>query len=244
MITRLQATWRFSVHIEKVQNRYYLPNMRNEIKEYCKACVKCAETSKRTTHSDPLKPLEIADAPFSVIAIDFLGPFNPASRKGNSNIMVVADYLTKWFEAIPLPDQTAFTTSKALIKHIVSRHGLPKAILTDKGSNFTSILFTEICKELGIDRKLTTAYHTQTDSQTERYNRTLLGMLRCYVEKTRWLGKGIGISEFCIPLFNPSIYESRIKMKNQYGKRAKVPNYQIGDQGLLDIKVISADQKN
>ena len=168
----------------KVQDKYYWPNMITDIKEYCKACVKCATTSKKVQPRAPLHPLQIADAPFAVLAIDFLGPMTPSSRQGNSFIMVVTDYLTKWVEAIPVSDQTADTTSKALVKHIIARHGPPKAILTDKGSNFTSLLFTNICVYLGIKRKLTTAYHPQTDGQTERFNRTLMGMLRNYVEKT------------------------------------------------------------
>ena len=155
--------------------------MIRDIKTYCKACVKCAE-SRKTSPRTYLHPLEIADAPFSLIAIDFLGKIRPMSRQGNSYIMVVTDYFTKWVEAIPLSDQTASTTSKALVKHIVSKHGLPKAILTDRGSNFMSKLFSNICHYLGIDRKLTTAYYPQTDGQTEKFNRTLRGMIRNYVK--------------------------------------------------------------
>ena len=168
----------------KIQNKYYWPNMRENIKEYCTACIKCATTSKKINHRAPLHPLEIADAPFSVIAIDFLGPFTPMSVQGNSYIMVVTDYLTKWVEAIPLPDQTADTTSQALLKHIIARHGTPRAILTDQGSNFTSKLFANICVYFKIKRKLTTAYHPQTDGQTERFNRTLMSMLRNYTKNT------------------------------------------------------------
>ena len=131
----------------------------------------------------PLHPLQIANAPFETIAIDFLGPFKPKSTQGNSYIMIVTDYFTKWVEAILLPDQKAKTTARALVKPIISRHGSPKTILTDRGTNFTSKIFSSICSYLGIYRKLTTAYHPQTDDQTERFNNTLLNMLRNYVNE-------------------------------------------------------------
>ena len=95
--------------------------------------------------------------------------------------MIVTDSLTKWVEAIPLPNNLASTTAKALIDRIISRHGAPKAILTDRGTNFTSNIFKNICLYFGIDRRLTTAFHPQTDGQTERFNRPLMGMLRAYI---------------------------------------------------------------
>ena len=130
--------------------------MKREIKEYCKACIKCA-IDKPAIHRDPSNPLPVADAPFSTIAIDFIGPLNQNPTLGNNCVMVVTDYLTKWVEAIPLPDQKAETTAFAVVKHIITRHGSPRTILTDRGTNFTSKLFSSICKYLGVDRKFTTA---------------------------------------------------------------------------------------
>ena len=68
----------------KIQNKYYWPNMKREIKEYCKACITCAENIKNANPKTFLHPLEIVDAPFSVIAIDFLGPIKQKSHQGNS----------------------------------------------------------------------------------------------------------------------------------------------------------------
>ena len=165
----------------KIQEKYYWPNMLYEIKEYCKACIQCAKTSRKFIPRAPLHPLQVADAPFAVIAIDILGEIRPISKQGNKYLLVVTDYLTKWVEVVPMPNQTAVTTSKALVDRVIARHGAPKAILTDRGRNFTSDLFKNICEYFGIDRKFTTAYHPQTDGQTERFNRTLMGMLCNYI---------------------------------------------------------------
>ena len=101
--------------------------MRKEIKEYCKACKECNENSKCTLKAY-LHPHELAQAPFQVIGIDFLGPIKPASTNGNKHILVVTDYFSRWPEAIALKDQKALTTAKCLFDKIVTRHGMPKAI--------------------------------------------------------------------------------------------------------------------
>lgn len=78
----------------------------------------------------------MADAPFEVVVIDFLGTIRPIINLYRETVMVATDYLTKWVEAIQLDDQKAETTAKVLIKHVISRHGSPKAIRTD--GKFTS----------------------------------------------------------------------------------------------------------
>ena len=161
----------------KVKTHYYWPNMRAEIKEYCKACEACIAntTSQLRTY---LHPHELANAPFEVIGIDFLGPIQPMSTNGNKYIMVMTDYFSKWVEAAALPNQKAETTAECLHKHIIQRHGPPKAIVTDRGSNFTSKLFRALCKNFNVKQKLTTAYNPASNGETERYNRTLTTMLR------------------------------------------------------------------
>ena len=161
----------------KIRQHYYWPNMRKEIEAFCKTCHVC-QKNYRPKFRAVLHPHELAKAPFEVIGIDFLGPIKPVSPQGNSVIMVITDYFSKWVEAIPLPNQTALTTAKALCKHVVLRHGLPKAMVTDRGVNFTSKLFRHICKEFNIDHRLTTAYNPASNGETERFNRTLTTMLR------------------------------------------------------------------
>ena len=74
------------------------------------------------------------------IAIDLTGPL-PRTRTGNSSIMVVADYFTKWVEAFPLPDQTAKTVARTLVEQVVTRFGAPLEIHTDQGREFEAALF-------------------------------------------------------------------------------------------------------
>ncbi|XP_045023691.1 uncharacterized protein K02A2.6-like [Daphnia magna] len=129
----------------KVKNHYYWPTMRADIKEYCQACEICmANTS--STYRALLHPHEIAKAPFQEIGMDFLGPITPISPNGNSYILVITDYFSRWVEAVALKDQTAHTTAECVYKTIIVRHGMPKAIVSDRGTNFTSKLFRYFCK--------------------------------------------------------------------------------------------------
>ena len=96
--------------------------------------------------------------------------------------MVITDYFSKWVEAVALPNQKAKTTADCLFKHIVQRHGPPLAIVSDRGSNFTSKLFRSFCKTLNIEQRLTTAYNSASNGETERFNRTMTTMLRKELE--------------------------------------------------------------
>jgi transposase InsO family protein len=117
-------------------------------------------------------------APFQIIGIDFPGPIKPASTNGNKHILVVTDYFSRWPEAIALKDQKALTTAICLFDKIVTWHGMPKAIFSDRGTNFTSKLFQFVCEKLKIKHKLTTSYHPASNGETERFNRTITTMLR------------------------------------------------------------------
>ena len=91
------------------------------------------------------------------------------------------DYFTKWAEAIPLCDQKATTIADAVIK-LCSSFGIPDILHSDQGRNFESALFSQVLQVFGIHKTRTTAYHPQSDGMVERFNRSLLQLLRCYVD--------------------------------------------------------------
>ena len=87
------------------------------------------------------------------------------------------DYLTKWPEAFAMKDQTALTIAMIFTEQIVSQHGVPRELLSDRGPAFLSKVFLGVCAVLGTKKVNTTAYHPQTDVLVERFNRTLIDML-------------------------------------------------------------------
>ena len=115
--------------------------------------------------------------PMQMAAIDIMGPF-PESESGNSYIVVVGDYFTRWMEAYPISNQEAKTVARVLTNEFFFCFSPPEQLLSDQGKQFESELIAEICKLLGIDKTRTTPYHPQSDGLIERFNRTLLSMLR------------------------------------------------------------------
>ena len=91
------------------------------------------------------------------VAIDVMGPL-PASTRGNRYVVVMADYFTKWAEAIATPDQEARTVADVFVRHFLTKFGAPRMIHTDQGKNFESWLFAETCKLLGVKKTRTTVY--------------------------------------------------------------------------------------
>ena len=93
------------------------------------------------------------------------------------------DYLTKWPEVYPAPDQSAATIARLLVGGTISRHGVPAEILSDRGRAFLSGLRKEVEGILGFHKVNTSAYHPQTDGLVERFNRTLTAILAKTVDR-------------------------------------------------------------
>ena len=122
----------------------------------------------------------------------------PRSPKGNDAIWVVIDRLTKVAHFLPV--KTKFRTShlaELYIARIVSLHGVPKTIVSDRGSIFTSQFWHSLQEALGTRLNFSTAYHPQTDGQTERVNQVLEDMLRaCALDYGKSWDKNLPYAEF------------------------------------------------
>jgi transposase InsO family protein len=166
---------------ELVSRRYYWPKIRETIKRYVKNCDTCQRT-KVVRHAPYglLQPNEAPDRPWKSIAMDFITDL-PKSE-GYDTILVVIDRLTKMSHFIPCKKElNARQFAKLFMKEVVRLHGLPQDIITDRGTLFTSDLWKEVTRQTGIERRMSTAFHPQTDGQTERTNGILEQYLRAYI---------------------------------------------------------------
>ena len=164
----------------ELSRHYWWPTMRADIRRWCKECIICA--SRRVGHmvKPPLTPIPVS-GPFDRVGVDVIQ--FPKSYDGNQYAIVFMDYLTKWPEVYPVPDQTAHTIARTLVEGIISRHGVPTELLSDRGRNFLSDLMREVYHLMGIHKVSTTAYHPQSDGLVERFNRTLTDMLSKVVDR-------------------------------------------------------------
>nr|XP_032808461.1 uncharacterized protein K02A2.6-like [Petromyzon marinus] len=134
---------------------------------------------KPAQYQVPLRPFRVSRTN-QLVGIDLQGPF-PRSHRGNRYILVSVEYFTRYPVAVAIPDKTALVVSRAFVEHYVLKHGIPKRVITDQGSEFEAQLFQALCHEFGIQKDRTTAYHPQANGMVERMNQTLAGKLKCMV---------------------------------------------------------------
>ena len=130
----------------RLRSLYYWPNMVADVRHWCNSCIACAEETsnqedRSTYDSSPCYPS------FDRLAVDIVGPL-PQTYNDKKYILVFCDYLTKRPEAFALPDVNADRIARVVVEGIVSRHGAPHQLLSDRGANFLSSIVAEICRLL------------------------------------------------------------------------------------------------
>lgn len=163
----------------RITKQFYWYEIRDSIKIFIQSCDTCA-SNKKTNRTPKAKlgsyPVGV---PWERLGVDFLGPL-PVTKQGNRYILVCIDYFSKWTEAVAVPDQTARTTAKVLLE-MVSRFGCPVTLHSDQGRNFESNLISELCIFLQIKKTRTTPRNPKGNDLVERFNRTLIQMVRAYI---------------------------------------------------------------
>ena len=127
-----------------------------------------------------MKSIKINE-PFELVTLDIISPISPVSKNG-WYIFVMVDHCTKMVDLTAGKTQTAKEAAKVLFEYCC-KYSSPKYILTDQGKCFESELFKELAELLDIVKSRTNPYYPQGDGNTERFNRTLEGMLRCFIEE-------------------------------------------------------------
>ena len=143
------------------------------VKDYVSRCDHCTRF-KGSNQAPPgkLKPLDTPPGPWKEISADFITDL-PESE-GFDCILVVVDRFSKEVKFIPCTKKvSALNTVKLYLRHVWKHHGLPTGIVLDRGPQFASQVMKDICKRLGIQPRLSTTYHLQTDGQRERINQDL-----------------------------------------------------------------------
>ena len=170
---------------EKLAQRFWWPDMWKETKANVAKCA-CQINKKMNALSYQQHSIVVGH-PWQVVSADHLGPL-PAADSGHRYILVFVDYFTRWTIAVPVPDTTADTTAREFLERVVFQHGVPNTLITDNGTAFANSLLTEITRLLGVKKLKITPAHPQTNGRVERWNHTVISMLRSYTDdyKTNW----------------------------------------------------------
>jgi RNase H-like domain found in reverse transcriptase/Reverse transcriptase (RNA-dependent DNA polymerase)/Integrase zinc binding domain/Chromo (CHRromatin Organisation MOdifier) domain/Aspartyl protease len=173
--------------IEKIGRTYYFPGMNRTVRTWIGNCDVCRKT-KHERH----KPYgEMASrpgpsGPWRSIAMDFIVKLPESKEKVTratfDSILVITDRLTKYAMFIPYKEASDATDlAYTFLRRVVADHGMPEEITSDRDKLFTSKFWKSLVNQLGTRQKMSTAFHPQTDGQTERLNQTLEQYLRAYV---------------------------------------------------------------
>ena len=168
---------------DALSQHYYWPGMTADVQEAIRQCPTCQRTKITLQPKPLLRPLPVPDRPFSTITLDWLSGF-PMNKHGHDALLNIIDRFTKW--AIVIPCTKTMNTQDlcdVLYKHVFSWVGLPEAIIGDRDTRLTASRMRSLSKALGLRVVNSTAYHPQTDGQTENFHRTLLSMMRAFVNK-------------------------------------------------------------
>lgn len=159
----------------KVKSRYYSPNkLYDTVKEFVKNCDICQFRKKKPARRTvPAKPILTPSTPFYVIGIDAVGPVIP-SKQGNRMILVAVDYLTRWPIAKAVKRIDEETTVEFLVTEVLQHYGVPKYMLSDRGSNFMSKYFKSFLKQVSCRHITTSSFRPQTNGLVERTNQSLV----------------------------------------------------------------------
>lgn len=158
--------------------------MTTDVKKYVAGCDICQRMKNRPQQPyGPLIPNPVPSSPWEIITVDLITQL-PESD-GYNTIMVVVDHFSKRRRFFAITNEfSAKDLALILYEKIWTQHGLSLQIISDRGTQFAAELFQEWCKLLGIESSMSTAYHPQTDGQTERVNQTLEQYICCYVSWT------------------------------------------------------------
>jgi hypothetical protein len=173
--------------LQKIRNLFFWPGMRNDILQFVQDCAVCLQAKPdRARYPGLLQPLTVPSTAWEIISMYFIEGL-PLSGNANA-ILVVVDKYTKFAHFVPLKHPFSASMARLFMDNIYKLHGLPKSIIFDRDRIFTSRLWQLLFQLAGIQLRMSSSYHPQTDSQTERVNQCLETFLRCFIHAcpTRW----------------------------------------------------------
>ncbi|GJX00213.1 putative reverse transcriptase domain-containing protein [Tanacetum coccineum] len=221
---------KYSIHpgsekmYQDVKKLFWWPNMKADIATYVSKCLTCARV--KAEHQRPsglLVQPEIPEWKWDNITMDFITKL-PRSSQGFDTIWVIVDRLTKSAHFLPIRENDPLDKlARLYLNRIVARHGIPASIICDRDGRFTSNFWRSFQKALGTDISMSTAYHPETDGQSERTIQTLEDMLRaCVIDFGKGWVKHLPLAEFS---YNNS-YHASIKAapyEALYGRKCRSP---------------------
>ena len=165
---------------------FYWPRMRQDVAEHVASCQACQCGKQYTARSSGVPtPVERPDGRWQVVSLDIVSVAE--SNAGHDAVVVFTDLFSKQIYCCPvaLKGTTAETVADLFLTHVYRTQGMPKVLLSDKDSKFTSLFWERLFQLLGTKLRFSASYHHQSNGQVERVNKTLVEALRTFVSDRR-----------------------------------------------------------
>eukprot|EP00882_Tetradesmus_deserticola_P001192 GHRQ01001290.1.p1 GENE.GHRQ01001290.1~~GHRQ01001290.1.p1 ORF type:complete len:1007 (-),score=112.72 GHRQ01001290.1:2410-5226(-) len=210
--------------LKNVQRYFYWDGMARDVAQYVKTCDSCQRNkSSNQKPAGLLRPLPIPGDTWESVSMDLIVSL-PRTAAGYTAIVVFVDRLSKMVHLAPCADDvSAEQLADMFVAQVVAHHGVPRSIVTDRDVRFTSKFWKAFVAQMRVQHGMSTAFHPQSDGNTERVNRVLEDMLRHYIDPTQtdW-DSLLPMVQFSI---NNSFHESinSVPFELVYGKRPYLP---------------------
>ncbi|GJT26063.1 putative reverse transcriptase domain-containing protein [Tanacetum coccineum] len=238
---------KYSIHpgsdkmYQDMKKLYWWPNMKVNIGTYVSKCLTC--TKVKVEHQRPsglLVQPKIPEWKWDNITMDFVMKL-PKSSQGYDTIWVIVDRLTKSAIFVPMRETDPLDKlARMYLKEVVTRYGIPVSIICDRDPRFASNFWKSLQNALGANLDMSTAYHLQTDGQSDRTIQTLEDMLRaCAIDFGKGWVNHLPLVEFS---YNNSYHASikAVPFEALYGRKCRSPvcSTEVGEAQLLGPELI------
>ena len=222
--------------LEKLKRYWYWIGMNQDVEDYVKSCTVCQKIKHSTQKpAGHLKPI-LADYPWQILTMDFVSGLTPGRLSGATMCLVVVDKFSKYVILEPVPENIdAEATADIFVKRVISLFGIPERVISDRGPQFSSLLWKRILDFLGSKSILATPHHPQTDGQTERTIQSLLTLIRGFAseQQNSW--------EELLPMFQFSLNDSFCEATRNTPFRVLFGNDPVSPMRLINRQNITVD---
>jgi hypothetical protein len=220
---------------ERLKHLFSWKGLRQDVESFVKQCEICQKAKHNQQHpSGLLQPIPIPTRAWQGLSMDFVEGLPPSEHY--NAIVVVVDRLTKYAHFFPVRHPyNAQGIAKLFLDNVVRLHGLPKSIVTDRDPVFLSNFWKELFKLYAVKLTMSTAYHPQTDGQTERVNQCLEMYLRCAIHTSPkqwkqwlplaelWYNSSFHTALGCSPFKALHVYEPNLVLSPSTGEATLQP---------------------